>query len=101
MNLAKVPQPKRGFIVVKPLEEEEKTSAGILIPDTVKEMNFFKKAEVVAVGADTHNYEMETKVGDKILVNKQLLALSDYTIKVLGETMFIIREESGFFGWVK
>lgn len=101
MNLAKVPQPKKGYIVVKPLEEEEKTSGGIIVPDTVKEMNFFRKSEVLAVGSDTQNYTMETKIGDKVLINKQLMDMTDYTVKVLGDTLFIIREENGFYGWVK
>ena len=102
MNLAKVPQPKKGYIVVKPLKkDEEKTESGIIIPDTVEGMGFFRKAEVVAVGADTANYTMETKVTDRILVNAKLMELTDYTISVLGEKMFIIREESGFYGWVK
>lgn len=101
MNLAKVPKPKKGYIVVKLLNEEEKTSGGIIVPDTVKEMNFFTKAQVVAVGSDRDNYKIETKVGDKVLVKKGLIEMTDYTVKVLGESLFLINEESGFYGWIQ
>lgn len=100
MHLAKVPTPKKGHIIVRIVKEEEKTAGGIIMPETVKEGNFFKKAVVEAVGSNADNYTMETKVGDKILVKSALVELTDYTFKVQGEPHFLIREESGFYGWV-
>ena len=60
-------------VVVKPAAAEEKTSGGIIIPDTAKEKP--QVGEVVQVGPGKRNddgarQEMEVKVGDKVLYSK-------------------------------
>ena len=60
-------------IVIKVIDDAEKTQGGILIPDSAKEKP--QKGEVVAVGPgktlDSGNKEeMEVKIGDKVLYAK-------------------------------
>jgi chaperonin GroES len=66
-------KPLADRVVVKPLEAEEKTKGGLLIPDTAKERP--QQGEVVAIGPgrvsdDGKKIPMEVKVGDKILYGK-------------------------------
>ncbi len=60
-------------VVVKPLEREEKTKSGIVIPDTAKEKP--QQGEVVALGPgrvtdDGKRIPLELKVGDKVIYSK-------------------------------
>ncbi|MCM8772269.1 MAG: co-chaperone GroES [Candidatus Omnitrophica bacterium] len=60
-------------VVVEPLEAEEKTKGGIILPDTAKEKP--QEGKVVAVGKGKLNEKgelipMEVKVGDKVLYGK-------------------------------
>jgi chaperonin GroES len=57
-----------GKILVKPSEAEEKTSSGIIIPETAKEKP--QKGKVVMVGADKKDEPMEVKKGDVVLYGK-------------------------------
>ena len=66
-------QPLADRIIVKPLEAEEKTKGGIVLPDTAKEKP--QEGEVVAVGNgkktdDGKVLALEVKVGDRILYGK-------------------------------
>ena len=66
-------KPLADRVVVKPLEAEEKTKGGLLIPDTAKERP--QQGEIVAVGPgrvsdDGKKIPMEVKIGDKILYGK-------------------------------
>ena len=61
-------------VVVKRIEEEEKTKSGIVLPETINKEKP-QKGEVVAVGEGkiTDNgskIEMQVKVGDKVLFRK-------------------------------
>ena len=87
MNL----KPLQDRILVKPMEAEETTSSGIIIPDTAKEKPM--KGEIVAVGSgkvteDGKNIPMELKVGDKVLYGK----CSGTEITVDGNEYLIMRE---------
>ncbi|HDR51739.1 MAG TPA: co-chaperone GroES, partial [Mariniphaga anaerophila] len=53
-----------GKILVKPMEAEEKTQSGIIIPDSAKEKP--QQGTVVLVGADKKDEPMEVKVGDVV-----------------------------------
>ncbi len=69
MNL----QPLSDRVIVQPLEEEERTAGGILLPDTAKERP--QQGKVVAVGPGRVNdegkrLEMTVKVGDKVVYAK-------------------------------
>jgi chaperonin GroES len=68
-------QPLEDRVVVKPLEEEESTTAsGLVIPDTAKERPV--EGEVVAVGPGRFNEDgdervpMDVKVGDRVIYSK-------------------------------
>ena len=79
-------------ILVKRVEEEEKTAGGLYIPDTAKEKP--QQALVVAVGSgkvqeDGKLRKLEVKAGDKILFSKY----SGNDIKIDGAEHLILREE--------
>ena len=78
-------------VVVRPLEAEEKTAGGIVLPDTAKEKP--QRGEVIAVGPgkmlDTgKRATLEIKVGDIVLFGKY----SGTEVKVGGEECLIVRE---------
>ncbi|RJP27435.1 MAG: co-chaperone GroES [Candidatus Omnitrophota bacterium] len=79
-------------ILVKPLEAEDKTKGGIILPDTAKEKP--QEGRVVAVGKgkvleDGKVQPLEVKPGDKILYGKY----SGTEIKLEDEEHLIIKEE--------
>lgn len=55
-------------VLVEPAQAEEKTAAGIIIPDTAKEKP--QKGTVVAVGTGKKDEPMTVKVGDVVLYGK-------------------------------
>jgi len=79
-------------VLVKPLEAEERTKGGIVLPDTAKEKP--QEGKVVAVGKgkvleDGKIQPLEVKAGDKVLYGKY----SGREIKVDGDDHLIIRED--------
>ena len=79
-------------VLVKRVEEEEKTKGGIIIPDTAKEKP--QEGEVIAVGngkilENGTKLALDVKVGDKILFGKY----SGTDIKIDGEEVLILRED--------
>ena len=85
-------RPLQDRIIVKRLDEEEKSKGGIIIPDSAKEKPL--EAEVVAVGRgkvldDGKVREPEVKAGDRILFGKY----SGTEIKIEGEDHLILRED--------
>jgi chaperonin GroES len=84
-------QPLGDRIVVKPLQKEEKTKGGIIIPDTAKEKP--QEGEVVAVGPgrmtdDGQRIAMELKAGDRVIYSRY----GGSEIKIDGVEMIILRE---------
>ena len=80
-------------VIVKPLEAEEKTKGGIVLPDTAKEKP--QEGKIVAVGKGKLNdegkiQEPEVKAGDFILYGKY--SGTEITTKE-GEELLIMREE--------
>ncbi|HRD47918.1 MAG TPA: co-chaperone GroES [Caulobacter sp.] len=78
-------------VLVKRVEEEEKTKGGIIIPDTAKEKP--QEGEVIAVGPGARNDKgdvvaLDVKAGDKILFGKW----SGTEVKVDGEDLLIMKE---------
>jgi chaperonin GroES len=61
-------KPLADRVLVKPVAAEEKTAAGIIIPDTAKEKPL--KGQVLAIGNGTKDEEMVVKVGDTVLYGK-------------------------------
>jgi len=79
-------------ILVKRLEEEEKTKGGIIIPDSAKEKPM--EGEIIAVGKgkrgdDGKLAELDVKVGDRILFSKY----AGTDIKIDEESYLIMRED--------
>ena len=58
-------QPLGSRVVIKPLEQESKTSVGIYIPETAKEKP--QSGEVMAIG---DSEDIKVKVGDKVMFAK-------------------------------
>ncbi|WP_031214045.1 co-chaperone GroES [Mesorhizobium sp. L2C084A000] len=84
-------RPLHDRILVRRLEAEEKTSGGIIIPDTAKEKP--QEGEVLAVGPGARDdsgklVELDVKVGDRILFGKW----SGTEIKLDGDDLLIMKE---------
>jgi chaperonin GroES len=84
-------KPLHDRVVVKRLEEEERTVGGIIIPDSAKEKP--QRGEIVAVGAGSRNdagniVALEVKVGDIVLFGKW----SGTEIKLNGEELLVMKE---------
>jgi len=84
-------QPLADRVVVKPIEREEVSRGGIVLPDTAKEKP--QEGEVMAVGPgrlseDGKRIAMEVKVGDVVIYTKY----GGTEIKIEGEELVILRE---------
>ena len=66
--MAKLGRPMTGKVLVKPEAAEQKTSSGIIIPDSAQEKP--QRGKVVAVGKPKNDEEMEVKVGDMVLYGR-------------------------------
>ncbi len=78
-------------VLVRRVEEEEKTKGGIIIPDTAKEKP--QEGEVIAVGPGARDdsgmiQPLDVKVGDRILFGKW----SGTEVKLDGEDLLIMKE---------
>ena len=78
-------------VLVKRIEEEEKTKGGIIIPDTAKEKP--QEGKVVSVGPGARDdsgkiQPLDLKAGDRILFGKW----SGSEIKLEGEDLLIMKE---------
>lgn len=85
-------RPLHDRVVIKRLEEEQKTSGGIVIPDTAAEKP--QKGEVVAVGNgkildNGETRALDVKVGDKVLFGK----FSGTEVKIDDDELLVMREE--------
>jgi chaperonin GroES len=85
-------RPLHDRILVKRVEEENKTKGGIIIPDTAKEKP--QEGKVIAVGSgrvtdDGKVVALEVKKGDRVLFGKY----SGSEVQIEGEEHLIIREE--------
>ena len=92
-------RPLHDRVLIKVLDSEEKTSGGLIIPDTAKEKP--QEGEVVAVGPGAKSEDgkivsMDVKVGDIVLFGKW----SGTEIKIDG-TEYSIMKESDVMGIAK
>lgn len=78
-------------VVVEPAQAEEKTSSGIIIPDTAKEKP--QQGTVLAVGNGKVDEPMTVKVGDTVLYGKY----GGTELKIDGKDLLMMRE-SDIFG---
>ena len=87
MNL----KPLGDRLLVKPIEQEEKTASGIILPETAKEKP--QEGEVLAVGPggrkeDGSRIAMDVEVGDRVLYAKY----AGTEVKMDGVKYLILRE---------
>ena len=85
-------RPLQDRLIVKRLDEEEKTKGGIIIPDSAKEKP--QEGKVIAVGKgkvleDGKVQPLDVKKGNKVLFSKY----SGTEINIEGEEHLIIRED--------
>ena len=84
-------RPLHDRVLVRRLQEEEKTAGGIIIPDTAKEKP--SQGEIVSVGAGAKDENgktqpLDVKAGDKVLFGKW----SGTEVKVDGDDLLIMKE---------
>jgi chaperonin GroES len=84
-------RPLQDRVLVRRIEEEEKTKGGIIIPDTAKEKPM--EGEVLAAGPgvrgeDGKLHALDVKVGDRVLFGKW----SGTEIKIDGEDLVVMKE---------
>jgi chaperonin GroES len=84
-------RPLQDRVLIRRLEQEEKTAGGIIIPDTAKEKPM--EGEVVAVGPGARSedgklHPLDVKPGDRILFGKW----SGSEVKIDGEELVIMKE---------
>ena len=85
-------KPLQDRVIVKRMEEEQKTAGGIIIPDSAKEKP--QQGKVLAVGPGKvleggTRVDMTVKVGDLVLFGKY----SGSEVKIDGDEVLIMRED--------
>ncbi len=83
-------RPLHDRVVVRRIEQEEKTAGGIIIPDTAKEKP--QEGEILAVGPGARDdgklVALDVKVGDRVLFGKW----SGTEVKLDGKDLIIMKE---------
>ena len=84
-------KPLGGRVLIEPLEQEEMTAGGIILPETAKEKP--QEGKVLAIGPGERDdtgkrLAMDVKVGDKVLFAKY----SGTEVKMNGKKLLILRE---------
>ena len=84
-------RPLHDRVLVKPLEADDKTAGGIIIPDTAKEKPM--EGEIIAVGSGARDdtgkvHPLDVKKGDRVLYGKW----SGTEIKLDGQDLMIMKE---------
>jgi len=84
-------RPLHDRVVIRRIEEDQKTAGGIIIPDTAKEKP--SQGEVIAVGPGGRNEKgevvaLDVKVGDTVLFGKW----SGTEVKIDGQDLLIMKE---------
>jgi chaperonin GroES len=80
-------KPLKDRVLVEPMEAEEKTASGIIIPDSAKEKP--QQGKVFAVGDGKKDEPMTVKVGDKVIYGKY----SGTEVTIDGNDYLIMRED--------
>ena len=84
-------KPLGGRVIVEPIEQEEMTAGGIILPETAKEKP--QEGEILAIGPgrmtdDGKRIPMDVKVGDRVIYAKY----GGVEIKEDNEELIILRE---------
>ena len=85
-------QPLNGYLILRPIEEDEQTYGNIVIPDLGKERP--EMGEVVATSG-TYNYNSDTLVSSNLIVGDKVLIpkLGSLRITIEGDEYFICKEQ--------
>ena len=84
-------RPLHDRVVVRRVEQEEKTAGGIIIPDTAKEKPMEGEVLAVGPGARTEDgkiHPLDVKAGDRVLFGKW----SGTEVKLDGEELMVMKE---------
>src|SRR6476619_711860 len=84
-------RPLHDRVVIRRIEEEQKTKGGLIIPDTAKEKPMQGEILAVGPGAQSDKGEltpMSVRVGDRVLFGK----LSGTEVKLDGDELLIMKE---------
>lgn len=87
-------KPLKDRVLVEPKEAEEKTSSGIIIPDSAKEKP--QKGVVVAVGDGKKDEPMSVKVGDVVIYGKYAgteITIDDKEYLIMREEDILLKED--------
>ena len=84
-------KPLGGRVIVEPIEQEETTAGGIILPETAKEKP--QEGKILAAGPgdrdeDGERIPMDVQIGDKVLYAKY----SGTEVKMDGKKLLILRE---------
>ena len=84
-------KPLQDRVLIRRLEQDEKTAGGIIIPDTAQEKPM--EGEVIAAGSGTRGedgtlHPLDVKVGDRVLFGKW----AGTEVKIDGEDLIIMKE---------
>ena len=84
-------RPLHDRVLVKRIEQDEKTKGGIIIPDTAKEKPM--EGKIIAVGSGARNEDgsvtpLDVKKGDKVLFGKW----SGTEVTIDGDELIIMKE---------
>jgi chaperonin GroES len=66
--MTKIGRPMSGKVLIQPQAAEQKTSSGIIIPDSAQEKP--QRGKIVAIGNQKEDEPLEVKVGDIVLYGK-------------------------------
>ena len=86
-------KPLGSRVLIEPLEAEEVTKSGIIIPDSAKEER--SEGKVIAIGSglvDGKEYKFSVQVGDKVLYGKY----SGEEVKIEGKDYKVVKEDEIF-----
>ncbi|WGH25656.1 MAG: co-chaperone GroES [Candidatus Shikimatogenerans bostrichidophilus] len=83
-------KPLHDRVIIEPLPVDNKTSSGIIIPDTAKDKP--QEGIVIAVGSGKKKYNMTVKNGDKVLYGKY----SGTELKINNKEYLIMHESDIF-----
>src|SRR5258708_38078293 len=85
-------RPLQDRVVVRRVEQDQKTAGGIIIPDTAQEKPMEGEVLSVGPGARTEDgkiHALDVKVGDRVLFGKW----SGTEVKLDGEDLIVMKEE--------
>lgn len=93
--MTKIGRPMSGKVLIQPQAAEQKTSSGIIIPDSAQEKP--QRGKIVAIGNQKGDEPLEVKVGDVVLYGKYSgteikIDDQDYLIMNQSDILLVVEE---------